>query len=239
MKQESILLVDDERGILDILEMLLNKEGFRYIHKAKTGQEAIKAVQSTQFDLIVLDVMLPDIDGFRLCGQIRAITQAPILFLTARSGDLDMLTGFGIGGDDYISKPFNPLEVIARIRAHLRRQEAYRQGVSSERTVWDYGVLRIDKDEGRIVVNGQDVHPTAKEFELLIFFCSHPNRIFTASQLYERVWQEDFLGDDKTVVMHISRLRRKMEADPKNPEIIVNMRGIGYKFIPPGGRGQV
>lgn len=238
MRQESILLVDDERGILEMLQMLLIKEGYRSIHLAETGQEALKALRTSSFDLIVLDVMLPDTDGFQLCGQIRAITQAPIVFLTARTSDLDMLTGFGTGGDDYIAKPFNPLEVVARIHAHLRRQQVYRRAMSPEQTVWDYDTLKIYKDEGRIVVNGEDVHSTAKEFELLTFLSSHPNRIFTASQLYERVWQEDYLGDEKTVVMHISRLRRKIEADPRNPKIIVNMRGIGYKFVPPGKGDQ-
>lgn len=235
MKNEKILLVDDEQGILEIIEILLQKEGYHRIKKAMTGQEALRSVQTESHDLIVLDVMLPDMDGFQLCGQIRQYTQVPILFVTARSGDLDKLTGLGIGGDDYITKPFNPLEVVARIQAQLRRQNIYKELVSPEPSISDYGTIQIYKDEGRIVVRGEDIHPTAKEFELLVFLCSRPHRIFTASQLYEHVWQTDYLGDDKTVVMHISNLRRKIETDPKQPKMIVNIRGIGYKFVPPNG----
>ncbi|WP_028552472.1 response regulator transcription factor [Paenibacillus sp. UNC451MF] len=237
MKHENILLVDDEQGILDILELLLQKEGYTRISKAMTGQEALHCVQNSDFDLIVLDVMLPDMDGFQLCSQIRWHTQVPVLFVTARSSDLDKLTGLGIGGDDYITKPFNPLEVVARIQAQLRRQGIYKAlaAAEAEPAVWDYGLLQIYKDEGRIIVNGTDIHATAKEFELLLFLCRRPNRVFTPSQLYEQVWQSVYLGDEKTVVMHISKLRRKIEQDPKQPRILVNLRGIGYKFVPPGG----
>jgi len=238
LKHEKILLVDDEQGILDIIELLLQKEGYHYIHKAMTGQDALRCVQTATYDLIVLDVMLPDMDGFQLCGQIRQYTKAPVLFVTARSSDLDKLTGLGIGGDDYITKPFNPLEVVARIQAQLRRQSIYKEMLNTEPSTLDYGFLQIFKDEGRVVIQNEDVHLTAKEFELLIFLCSRPNRIFTASQLQEHVWKTDYLGDDKTVVMHISKLRRKVEADPKQPKMIVNIRGIGYKFVPPDRSGR-
>lgn len=238
MRTEKILLVDDEQGILDIFELLLRKEGFREIKTAITGEQALSVVKHLKLDLILLDVSLPDIDGFQLCSQIRLYTQIPILFVTARSSDLDKLTGLGIGGDDYITKPFNPLEVMARIHAQLRRQNIYKEPTSIESTtVWDYGSLIIYQDEGRILINGQGISHTAKEFELLIFLCSHPNRIYTTSQLYENVWGYSYIGDEKTVVMHISKLRKKIEANPKKPQIIVNLRGLGYKFVPPN-RGE-
>jgi DNA-binding response OmpR family regulator len=234
LKSEKILLVDDEQGILDIFKLLLYKEGFQEVKTATSGDQALSIVKNSKLDLILLDVTLPDTDGFQLCSQIRLYTQIPILFVTARSSDLDKLTGLGIGGDDYITKPFQPLEVIARINAQLRRQNIYKESAMIESTtVWDYGSLKIYKDEGRIVVNGQDIQHTAKEFELLSFLCKHPNRLYTTNQLYESVWGFSYSGDEKTVVMHISKLRKKIEFNPKKPEIIINLRGLGYKFVPP------
>lgn len=231
---ESLLIVDDEKGILVMLENLLNQEGYTRISTATSGHQALQLVQTRTFDLIILDVMLPDIDGFDLCQQIRRITSAPILFLTARTGDLDKLTGLRIGGDDYITKPFNPLEVVARIHAQLRRQRLNR-GRNMEQEILDFGTFVIHKSAGQLSVNGSEIHCTAKEFELLVFLCEHPNRIFTAQQLYEHVWGPSVLGDEKTVVIHISRLRKKIEKDPSHPTLIVNMRGLGYKFVPPRG----
>jgi len=231
---DKILLVDDEKGILTMLENLLNQEGYTQIATASSGNEALHLVENVAFDLIVLDVMLPDIDGFELCQQIRKITSVPILFLTALTGDLDKLMGLGIGGDDYITKPFNPLEVAARIRAQLRRQNLNKSSyVGQEEEILDFGVFTVHKSAGQLIVNGFDRHCTAKEFELLVFLCEHPNRIFTAQQLYEQVWGSALQGDEKTVVIHISKLRKKIEKDPANPGILVNIRGLGYKFVPP------
>ncbi|SHE68125.1 DNA-binding response regulator, OmpR family, contains REC and winged-helix (wHTH) domain [Seinonella peptonophila] len=239
MRNEKILLVDDEQGILDIFNILLKKEGFKEIKTATSGEEALSIVKNSKLDLIILDVSLPDMDGFQLCSQIRLYTQIPILFVSARSSDLDKLTGFGIGGDDYITKPFHPLEVMARIHAQLRRQNIYKaSSQTSATTIWDYGSLIVYPDEGRIIVNGEEIPHTAKEFELLTFFCKHPNRIFTTNQLYETVWGYSYVGDEKTVVMHISKLRKKIELNPKKPQIIVNLRGLGYKFIPPSRGDQ-
>ncbi|GGH28783.1 response regulator transcription factor [Paenibacillus segetis] len=233
MRSETILLVDDEQGILIMLETLLKKEGFERVVTATTGNEALRLVEATSFDLIVLDVMLPDTDGFALCQDIRRFTSVPILFLTARSGDLDKLMGLGIGGDDYITKPFNPLEVVARIQTHLRRQSLYQARVSHKSNIFDYGVFVVNKSSAQVMVNGIDIHCPAKEFELLVFLCENPNQVFTALQLYEQVWGRALMGDEKTVVIHLSRLRKKLEADPAAPKLIVNLRGIGYKFLPP------
>ncbi|MFI8714736.1 response regulator transcription factor [Brevibacillus brevis] len=239
MKNETILLVDDEKGLLKLVETILQKEGFQHIVLTMTAAEALTQISRRQFDVIILDVMLPDMDGFELCREIRKTTTTPILFLTARSSDFDKLTGLALGGDDYITKPFNPLEVVARIQVQLRRQRMNRnQNETSVGRVFDYGAICINKDEGRITRNGTEVACTSKEFELLAFLCENPNRVFTVQQLYERVWGPFCNGDDKTVVIHISRLRKKLENDPKQPDIIVNLRGIGYKFIPPSMEGE-
>ncbi|CAI8927366.1 MULTISPECIES: response regulator transcription factor [Bacillus] len=232
MRTENILLVDDEQGILDMLVLTLKKENFIHVTTALNGSETLNLVKNHPFDIILLDVMLPDIDGFELCRQIRNYTNTPILFVTARSSDLDKLTGLGIGGDDYITKPFNPLEVAARINVQLRRQQMLIRHHKEEHSNLHFESFSLYPSEGLITVNGKSVHCTAKELELLTFLCTHPNRIFTAEQLYEQVWGLTSMGDDKTVVMHISKLRKKIEEDPKSPTYIVNLRGIGYKFIP-------
>lgn len=233
MRTESILLVDDEQGILDMLKITLKKENFTHITTATNGSEALTAIKSRKFHVIVLDVMLPDIEGFELCRQIRNYTNTPILFVTARSSDLDKLTGLGIGGDDYITKPFNPLEVAARINVQLRRQHMLHTEKQIEATSLHFHSFSIYREEGVLTVHGEPIHCTAKELELLTFLCTRPNRIFTAQQLYEHVWGTESIGDDKTVVMHISKLRKKIEEDPKQPKFIINLRGIGYKFVPP------
>ncbi|QKG83619.1 response regulator transcription factor [Kroppenstedtia pulmonis] len=231
MRKETILLVDDENGILDMLETLLKKEGYQHIHKATTGEKAIQLVQDFPIDLIILDVMLPDFDGFEVCRKLRRLTQVPILFVTARSSDFDKLMGLTIGGDDYVTKPFNPLEVVARIHVQLRRERILKESAHPKANKLVDGSLVINKDTGQVSMDGNPIHCTAKEYELLIFLCEHPHRIFTAGQLYEQVWKSSYLGDEKTVAVHISKLRKKIEKDPKKPERIVNLRGIGYKFI--------
>jgi DNA-binding response OmpR family regulator len=221
-----------------MLETILRKEGYTSISSAYTGQEAMDKISHQSYDLIVLDVMLPDTDGFQLCQNIRRYTAVPILFLTARSSDLDKLTGLGIGGDDYMTKPFNPLEVAARIHVQFRRQEQYR---STERTteLYRFGPVIIDKKAAQLWVNGAETPCPAKEFELLLFLADHPNQVFTAGQLYEHVWGYDSMGDEKTVAIHIMRLRKKIEQDAKQPSLIVTLRGIGYKFVPPKEGGRV
>lgn len=240
MNNKKILIVDDEAGIVKMLRTVLHKEGYSLIDSAYTGQEAIDKTKKNQYDLILLDVMLPDIDGFQVCGSMREYTLAPILFLTARTGDVDKLTGLGIGGDDYITKPFNPLEVVARINVQFRRMEQYQNaGKSATQDVFRFGPIVIDRKAAQLWVDGKEVSCPAKEFELLLFLAEHPNQVFTAGQLYESIWGLDSMGDEKTVSVHIGRIRKKIEKDMKNPELIVNLRGIGYKFVPPQGGDAV
>ncbi|WYU51487.1 response regulator transcription factor [Bacillus sp. FSL K6-0047] len=231
MEHAKILIVDDEIGIVKLLEITLEKENFIHIDKATTGKEALQLTKEKTFNLILLDIMLPDISGFELCTEIRRNTDTPIIFVSSRATDFDKLTGLGIGGDDYITKPFNPLEVIARIKAILRRQKMYER--SEKKPVYDYGYFAFYPESAILMVQNQTVECTAKELELLHFFCEHPNRIFTTAQLYERVWGNDVFGEEKTVTIHISKLRKKLGDDTRKPKIIVNLRGIGYKFIPP------
>ena len=235
MRLQKILLVDDEAGIVKMLETMLRKEGYAHMDAAFNGKEALEKVKKVPYDLILLDVMLPDTDGFALCKKIREITVAPILFLTARTGDVDKLTGLGIGGDDYITKPFNPLEVIARINVQFRRMEQYGKSLQRD-SRYCFGPLIIDRKAGVLLVEGKEIPCPAKEFELLLFLADHPNLVFTVNQLYEQIWGYDSLGDEKTVGIHIGRLRKKIEKDVKHPRLIVNLRGIGYKFVPPEER---
>lgn len=232
MRAQTILIVDDEPGIVKMLEVILRKEGYASIGSAFTGREALEKIIRDPYDLIILDVMLPDTDGFRLCQEIRQHTTVPILFLTARSGDLDKLTGLGIGGDDYITKPFNPLEVVARINVQFRRQEQY-QNAAQTAEIYHFGPVVIDRKAAQLRIDGKMVSCPAKELELLLFLAGHPNQVFTAGQLYEYVWGYDSIGDEKTVAIHIMRLRKKIEQNVKQPSLIVNLRGIGYKFVPP------
>ncbi|KEO82464.1 response regulator transcription factor [Tumebacillus flagellatus] len=233
MNDLRVLLVDDEQAILDLLRIVLEKEGYRNLRLAATGRDAIEVCRTFQPDLIVLDVMLPDLEGFEVCRRMREFTDAPVLFLTARTSDLDKLMGFGIGGDDYITKPFHPLEVAARVKAHLRRHQrvqAEPQAMQFREQVYDFGRFQVQEKSGTLVVDGTPVDCPAREFQLLLYFCKHPNFVFSRQQLYEAIWGEDSMGDDNTVMVHVRRLREKIEEDPSRPRLLVTIRGLGYKL---------
>ncbi|KIL51620.1 DNA-binding response regulator [Jeotgalibacillus alimentarius] len=173
--------------------------------------------------------MLPDRSGFEICPLIRETTDAPIFFLTARSTDLDKLSGFALGADDYITKPFNPLEVVARVKAHLRRKAG--QLSEQQPAHYQYGPLTVNTVSGTVTVSGEQVVLPAQVYQLLVFFCQHPNQLFSKNQLYERVWGEEFLGEDNTVMVHIRKLREKIEDNPSKPKLITTVRGLGYKLV--------
>jgi len=231
---ERILIVDDEQAILDLLCLVLEREGFTNVVTATTVARALQVVDDACPALIVLDVMLPDGDGYALAARIRPVCEAPILFLTARGSDLDKLTGFGVGGDDYVTKPFNPLEVVARIKALLRRASGA-PALRDEQpgAVFDLGGFALHEAECRLVVNGRDVPVPAREFQLLAFLCHHQGRVFSKRQLYRQVWGEEALGesDDNTVQVHVRRLREKIEPDPGAPRFLLTVRGLGYKLV--------
>lgn len=232
MHNLQLLFVDDEQSILQMLKTIFQKEGFQQIHTATSGEEALKLCKQHSYKLILLDVTLPGQSGLEICPQLRLLTDAPIFFLTARSSDLDKLSGFALGADDYITKPFNPLEVVARVKAHFRRYSMPKEQIPT--LIFDD--LRIDTTSGDVYVRGEKVKLPAQLYQLLIFFCKHPNQLFSKRQLYEQVWGESFFGEDNTVMVHIRKLREKIELNPSQPNWIVTVRGLGYKFVANGNK---
>lgn len=233
MEDAAILLVDDEEAILQMVEMVMKKEGYQNIYKAMTGGDALKIVRSTKLDYIILDVMLPDINGFDLCTKIRKYTDVHILFLTAKVNDYDVLTGFESGGDDYVTKPFNPLEVVARMKAHLKRNSNEEDKlVKSKNKVYHFGHFVVDEVAGELIVNGEIVPCPAQVFLLLVHFCKHENQVLSKEQLFNAVWGYNHLAeDDNTVMVHIRRIRERIEPDPSRPIYLVTVRGLGYKLV--------
>lgn len=236
MKEPRLLIVEDEQAISYMLVTILKKENFSYIDTAETAEEGLALCKEKSYDLILLDVMLPGRSGLEICPLIREISDASIFFLTARNTDLDKLSGFAVGADDYITKPFNPLEVAARIKAHLRRRLSNKPKI--EESVFEYGRLTVNTTSATVKINGQPVELAAQVYQLLLFFCRHPNQLFSKSQLYEKVWREEFLGEDNTVMVHIRKLREKIEKNPSTPNFIITVRGLGYKFVSDEGNHE-
>ena len=231
MNNANILLVDDEISILQMLEMVLKKEGFT-VYKATTGKEALMIIQNQPIDYIVLDVMLPDTNGFDLAPKIREYTDVHILFLTARTSDFDVLTGFERGGDDYVTKPFNPLEIVARIKVQLkRRMEHNNRIVSRNKKIHDFGYFIVDEEAGELIVDGKPVPTPAQVFLLLVYFCKNVNRVLSKEQLYAAVWGSNHMVDDNTIMVHIRRILERIEPDPSNPKFLITVRGLGYKLV--------
>ena len=227
-----IVIVDDERELCDLLEVYLAKEGFHSVFKAHTGQDGIRLCRQENPDIIILDIMLPDLDGFEVCRRLREFTYEPILFLSAKEEETDKILGLGIGGDDYITKPFSPKEVAFRIRAQLRRKQYMDYG--SPARVLKFGRIRINEDDKEVTKDGHPVELTAKELQILTLLARHPNRIFSKKKLYENIWGDDYIGDDNTIMVHIRHLREKLEDDPGNPDHIVTVKGLGYKLAVKG-----
>jgi DNA-binding response OmpR family regulator len=219
-----ILVVEDEPTVSDVVEGYLRREGYQ-VDSASDGVEGLHMALRQQPDLVVLDVMLPGLDGLEVCRRLRAIRQTPVIMLTARAEDGDAILGLGLGADDYVRKPFSPPELMARVKAVLRRGQA---GASS--TTVSFGELRIDA-AARMVWRGEaGVNLTAKEFDLLWHLASYPGQVFSREQLLSGVWGYDYLGDTNTVTVHIRRLREKLEWDPSAPRWLKTVWGIGYKF---------
>lgn len=237
MKDTAILIVDDEQALLQLLETVFRKEGFQHIHKVTTAEQAIQSVQEREYGVIILDVMLPKMNGVEACPLIRKYTEAPILFLSARSTDFDKLSGFAVGGDDYVTKPFNPLEIVARVRSLLRRSNRASadiesvQNQSNRHQNYDFGRFQINEAAAELIVEGRYVPCPHLVFQLLLFLARHPNVVFTRAELYERVWEDTSIADDNTVMVHIHRLRERIEEDPSKPQYLVNVRGMGYKLV--------
>jgi DNA-binding response OmpR family regulator len=220
----TVLVVDDEPTIVALLRDFLEAEDFG-VETASNGQQALAAVEKGPVDCVLLDVMMPDLSGFDVCRRIRERSDMPLLFLSARDGDIDKIRGLGLGGDDYIVKSATPGEVVARVKAVLRRA---RSGAPTQSAVLDFGRLAIDLRSHEVCVDGAPVPLTAREFDLLAYLAEHPRQVFTREQIFARFWGE--VGDRHTVTVHIGRIREKIEADPDAPHYIVTVWGVGYRF---------
>ncbi|MFB9278696.1 response regulator transcription factor [Cohnella cellulosilytica] len=230
----TIAIVEDERSIVTMLQMVLRREGFHRLYAASTCAEALDLAARVAPDIILLDIMLPDGSGLELCSRLRKFGNPYILFLTAKASDLDVLQGFAMGGDDYITKPFNPLEVAARIQARIRRMGEKASTASpvklSSSGEYRFGRFTVNEAEGELIVEGQPVPCPAQVFQLLVHFCKHPGIVFSKEQLYDKVWGINGQGDDSTVMVHIRRIRERIEVDPGNPKLLLTVRGLGYKL---------
>ncbi len=222
-----ILVVEDEETLAEAISFLLSKEGFDVV-VAASGPEAIEVFDKSGADLILLDLMLPGLSGTEVCRQIRTNSSVPIIMLTAKDSEIDKVVGLELGADDYVTKPYSSRELIARIRAVLRRGEI--QDAGGDESTLEVGPVRMDTDRHVITVNGEQVAIPLKEFELLEFLMRNAGRVLTRVQLIDRVWGSDYVGDTKTLDVHIKRLRAKIEKDPANPEHIQTVRGMGYKM---------
>jgi DNA-binding response OmpR family regulator len=220
--------VDDEETIREVVRRYLEREGY-LVKEAADGYEALRIIQDDSPSLIVLDLMLPGIDGLSLTQHLRQDRQIPIIMLTAKSEDSDRIRGLDIGADDYITKPFNPQEVVSRVRAVLRRSDS--ATVSTTQKTIQTGILNIDPVARNVEVKSQSVSLTAKEFDLLWHFALHPEQVFTRAQLLSQVWGDELYTDPSTVTVHIRRLREKIEIDPSQPQQILTVWGVGYKFV--------
>lgn len=225
---QRVLVVDDEPQILDVVSKYLARDGFQ-IATARDGEAALTAFASNKPDLVVLDLMLPKMDGLEVFKRLRAVSAVPVIMLTAKGEETDRIVGLELGADDYITKPFSPREVAARVKAVLRRATTGTMLETGERTLVR-GELRIDPRARSVTVGEKNIEVTTKEFDLLWFLASHPGQVFTRTQLLDHVWGYEFYGDSSTVTVHIRRLREKIENDPANPQYLSTVWGVGYKF---------
>ncbi|WHI60180.1 response regulator transcription factor [Mammaliicoccus lentus] len=223
-EKQTIMVVDDDKSIVELLRDFLENDGF-YVKTAYNGDQALSVLKQVTIDCIILDIMMPGLNGFEFFRQVREESNIPILFLSALSDDVDKIRGLAIGGDDYIVKTASPGEVIARVKAVLRRSSS-QKGFSGK--ILDYGGLTLDLSTREVFVEGKYISLTPKEYELLRLFAEHPQIVFTYDQLLDKFW--DGIGDKHTVRVHISRLREKVEYDPNKPKYIFNVWGIGYRF---------
>ena len=225
-----ILLVDDEKDIVGLLQEVLHKDGFLQVQKAYTGAQALQLCRTFQPDVVVLDVMLPDLDGLEVCKKIREFSYCSVLFLSSKNDDVDKILGLSCGGDDYITKPFSPREVVFRIKAQLRRQQYQGQPQAAPAAVLHAGPLLLDKESCRAYKAGQEIGLTGREFLLLAYLMENADKIISKEHLYEKVWGEYSSICDNTIMVHIRHLREKIEETPSAPKQLVTVKGLGYKL---------
>ncbi len=228
-KKISLLVVEDEESFIDALEIGLDREGFK-VTIARDGQEALDKFAEGKFDAILLDLMLPKVSGLDVCRTIRAKSDIPIIIVSAKSEEVDMVLMLELGADDYVTKPYRLRELVARIRAVLRRRETYTPSDEPSSEIMELGPILLDIDSRRCYVSGEEIKLRKKEFALLRSLLENPGRVMTREVLIDRVWGDDYVGDTKTLDVHIKRLRTLIEFDPKNPMHITTIRGVGYRF---------
>lgn len=224
----TVLIVDDEPIVREVVADYLRKDGFR-VESAADGPEALSRFAAARPDLVLLDLMLPGIDGLEVCRRIRTTSNVPIIMVTAKSEETDTIIGLGVGADDYVAKPFSPRELVARVKAVLRRATA---PAVAEGDPWRFGPLTIRPDRRQVEIAGEAVELTAREFDLLEFLAQHPGQVFTRDELLDKVWDWSYASDGGTVTVHVRRLRQKIEADPERPRYVKTVWGVGYKFEP-------
>jgi two-component system response regulator RegX3 len=224
----TVLVVEDEESFIEALTIGLKREGF-LVHVARDGAQAIDLFDVVEPDLVLLDVMIPKVSGIDVCRYIRGRSDVPIIMVTAKSGEIDTVVGLEVGADDYVTKPYRLRELVARMRAVLRRAPKDRLGVETG-SVLEVGDVRLDPERHEVEIRGDSVRLPLKEFELLAILLANAGRVLTRDTLIDRVWGTDYVGDTKTLDVHVKRLRAKVEADPARPERIITIRGLGYKY---------
>lgn len=231
MDSGTILVVDDEKEIADLVEIHLVSDGFE-VEKANSAAEGLKILNQKEVKLVILDIMMPGMDGIEMCKEIRKKSAVPIIFLSAKSSDLDKIVGLGSGADDYVSKPFSPLELMARVKSQLRRYTQLNPNNSQKASSTEIQLedLTIQKENHRVVAFGKEVKLTPIEFDILFLLASNPGRVFSTDEIFERVWNEKMYEANNTVMVHIRRIREKIELDSRNAQIIKTVWGVGYKI---------
>jgi len=224
-----ILIIEDEEAIADLEKDYLELSGFE-VEISTRGDEGLTRALNEEFDLFILDLMLPGVDGFDICRQIRAKKNTPIIMVSAKKEDIDKIRGLGLGADDYMTKPFSPSELVARVKAHLTRYERLIGSSSPENDVLEIRGLKIDKTARRVWINDEEKSFTTKEFDLLTFLAENPNRVFTKDELFSEIWDMESIGDIATVTVHIKKIREKVEFNTAKPQYIETIWGVGYRF---------
>ncbi len=224
-----ILIIEDEESIAELEKDYLELSGFE-VEIENDGAEGLKKALSEEFDLFILDLMLPGVDGFEICRKVREVKNTPIIMVSAKKEDIDKIRGLGLGADDYITKPFSPSEMVARVKAHLARYERLIGSSMPDNEIIEIRGLKIDKTARRVWVNGEEKNFTTKEFDLLTFLAQNPNHVYTKEELFNKIWDMESIGDIATVTVHIKKIREKIEFNTAKPQYIETIWGVGYRF---------
>lgn len=232
--EAKILLIEDDPDICELVAIYLRREAYR-VDIAVTAEQGLELLRRSAYDMLISDIMLPGMDGLTLAQTVRSRSDIPIIFMTSKKTPQDIVAGLGMGGDDYVTKPFEPEVLVARVQAGLRRYLSLGKKTDGGQVIWKDGWLEVDKKRLEVRVDGKPVSLPAKELQLLLHLMDHPKQVFSVTQLYERIWSLNGLSDERTVMVHIHHLRKKIEKDPADPRYIVTIRGFGYKF---GGTGR-